>query len=172
MANVAALSSRGIRTALQVVVDRDHLGHIYELIADFKACGLEGDGYNFGYHFAPVQLPHAPEREVTSKEIMDALVEQGLSIDDARVHVPAYRRAWDSTLHNMEKRYLPSTKPSRCSAIDGRMGVDPERRVYRCFHAVGRDDKEAGIIEPDGHFVPNANAPLWQLRDATHMDGR
>ncbi len=129
--------SRGIRTNLRVLVDRERLGRMHELIDDFKARGLAGDDYLVDYHFSPVSLPHSPEREVSSKQIVDALVEQGLSFDDARAHVIACRKAWDNTLLSMEKRGLPYIHPSRCSAIEGRMGVDPYGRVYRCLRAFG-----------------------------------
>ena len=49
------------------------------------------------------------------------------------------------------------------------MSVDPDGRVYRCFRAVVRDGEEAGVIEPDGRFVPNANDLLWKIRDAAHL---
>lgn len=169
MANATALSARGIRTNVRVLVDRERLGRMHEAIEDFRARGLEGEGYNFGYHFAAVRLPRSREREVTPKQILDALVEQGFSFDEARGHVVSYRKAWNYTLRDMKKRGLPSIYPSCCSAIGGRMSVDPDGRVYRCFRAVGRDGEEAGVIDPDGRFVPNANDLLWKMRDAAHL---
>lgn len=167
--NISALSARGIRTSVRVLVDRDRLGSMHEVVEDFRTRGLEGGDHNFGYHFSPVLLFRAPEREVTFHQIMNALVEQGLSFDEARRHVIPYRNAWNHTLRDMRKEGLPSLHASACSAVEGRMSVDPFGRVFRCFYAVGKDGAEVGVIGPDGRFVPNANALLWQVRDAAHL---
>lgn len=178
MENVKMALARGISISLRVNVNRENLGCLGELMEDLSARGLaetaeaqaSGEG-TFSYYFKAVSEGEDSPTYVTDREVFAALLEAGLTLEEAAEKESAYAGVASFLISAFAKTNFPVISPGLCGAEFGMLVIDPAGQVFSCWDQVGTEDEATGIVDRESKSLLYGLAKAqWRTRTVELME--
>ena len=197
MDHIRLALDHGISVSLRVNVNKENISGIKALMEDLAKRGLKAPSWEereravaervkatdkktdggkpekgaFNYYFKAVSEAQDSPNRVTEQEIMDAILQTGMSPLDAILHQSQYSMFLGPLRDAMTKESYPEFRTAFCGAESGSLIVAPDGLLYSCQDLVAMEEEAIGYTDvASGSFVYGFNKAKWRLRTSDRME--
>ena len=171
MENTGLAVSKGIKTSIRINTGPSNLERVHLLKQVFEDRGLTAFP-EFSYYYAPTkgETHVQTDSELTCREIVDTLIQNGFEEKEAMEHVSHYSVYMGGIRDLIKTQTYFSPSDSHCGAEKMMYLIDPEGAIYTCWDCVARENMRVGRVDTEkGKFAFNFSLLQWNFRNVLNM---